>query len=177
MTFLRIDVLNWYRLRKAGRLVELTHAIRSARVPHMTASGGGAAGGPDTRLVAYGTLRPGRPNHHQLSDLTGRWLRGRVRGSLVQAGWGAELGYPALVLNEEGAEFEVDVFESSALPEHWNRLDAFPKVPAIAASRSMSQLPTVLCPRRSMSWRSRATSHRRLVWRRVARSTAERRSG
>ena len=83
------------------------------------------ARGPESRLVAYGTLGPGRPNHHQLSDLPGRWFAGRVRGSLVEAGWGAELGYPALVLDAEGPEFEVDVFESSALPEQWDRLDAF----------------------------------------------------
>jgi hypothetical protein len=25
-------------------------------------------------LVAYGTLGPGRPNHHRLSEPTGRWL-------------------------------------------------------------------------------------------------------
>ena len=86
---------------------------------------GGDIGGPETRLVAYGTLGPGRPNHHQLSDLPGRWIVGRVRGSLVEAGWGAELGYPALVLDESGPELEVDVFESPALPEHWDRLDAF----------------------------------------------------
>ena len=48
-----------------------------------------------------------------------------MRGSLVEAGWGAGLGYPGLVLDPEGPEIEVDVFESSALPEHWDRLDAF----------------------------------------------------
>jgi len=87
--------------------------------------GQGFAGGPQTRLVAYGTLGPGHPNHHQLSALPGRWFAGRVRGSLVEAGWGAELGYPGLVLDEKGPEFEVDVFESSVLPEQWDRLDAF----------------------------------------------------
>jgi gamma-glutamylcyclotransferase (GGCT)/AIG2-like uncharacterized protein YtfP len=91
----------------------------------VTTSSQGLARGPETRLVAYGTLGPGRPNHHELSDVPGRWLVGRVRGSLVEAGWGAELGYPALVLDEAGPEVEVDVFESSALPEQWDRLDAF----------------------------------------------------
>ena len=91
----------------------------------MATSGQDIGCGPETRLVAYGTLAPGRPNHHQLGDLPGRWFAGRVRGSLVEAGWGAELGFPALILNEEGPEFEVDVFESSVLPEQWDRLDAF----------------------------------------------------
>jgi len=82
-------------------------------------------GGPDTRLATYGTLGPGRPNHGQLSDLPGRWLHGRVRGSPVDAGWGAEAGYPALILDDDGSPVDVDVFESPALPGHWDRLDAF----------------------------------------------------
>ncbi len=48
-----------------------------------------------------------------------------MRGSLVQAGWGAKFGYPGLILDANGPLVEVDVFESSALPEHWHRLDAF----------------------------------------------------
>jgi gamma-glutamylcyclotransferase (GGCT)/AIG2-like uncharacterized protein YtfP len=85
----------------------------------------GGPDGPDTRLATYGTLGPGRPNHGQLSDLPGRWLQGRVRGSLVDAGWGAEAGYPALVLGDDGPLVDVDVFESPELPRHWERLDAF----------------------------------------------------
>jgi gamma-glutamylcyclotransferase (GGCT)/AIG2-like uncharacterized protein YtfP len=81
--------------------------------------------GPDTRLATYGTLAPGRPNHGQLTGLSGRWLVGHVRGSLVQAGWGADFGYPGLILDPRGPLVEVDVFESSALPQHWHRLDAF----------------------------------------------------
>jgi gamma-glutamylcyclotransferase (GGCT)/AIG2-like uncharacterized protein YtfP len=48
-----------------------------------------------------------------------------VRGSLIDAGWGAELGYPALILDPDGPEIEVFVFESKALLDHWDRLDAF----------------------------------------------------
>lgn len=79
----------------------------------------------ECRLVAYGTLAPGRPNHHQLDGLNGRWLRGRVRGALVQQGWGAAMGYPALVLDPDGSAVEVQIFESADLPRHWSRLDAF----------------------------------------------------
>ena len=91
----------------------------------MTSGAQTGTAGPDTRLATYGTLAPGRPNHGQLAGLSGRWLAGRVRGSLVQEGWGAELGYPGLILDAGGPLVEVDVFESSALPHHWHRLDAF----------------------------------------------------
>ena len=77
------------------------------------------------RLATYGTLAPGRQNHGQLIDLPGRWLVGHVRGSLVDAGWGAKLGFPALILDPGGAPVEVFVFESEALFEQWPRLDAF----------------------------------------------------
>ena len=77
------------------------------------------------RLAAYGTLAPGRPNHHQLDGLDGRWLKGYVDGVLVDAGWGASLGYPALVLDPAGSAIGVDVFESRDLPAHWTRLDSF----------------------------------------------------
>jgi gamma-glutamylcyclotransferase (GGCT)/AIG2-like uncharacterized protein YtfP len=79
----------------------------------------------ETRLATYGTLAPGRPNHHQLAALSGQWSRGRVRGKLVEAGWGASLGYPGLVLDQDGAELDVQLFQSDDLPEHWSRLDAF----------------------------------------------------
>lgn len=79
----------------------------------------------DHRLATYGTLAPGRPNHYQLAGLRGRWLKGIVRGRLVAEGWGAALGYPALVLDPAGDPVEVHLFESPDLPLHWARLDAF----------------------------------------------------
>lgn len=79
----------------------------------------------DERLATYGTLMPGRRNHHQLAGLEGRWLSGTVRGTLVQRGWGAELGYPALKPSADGSAVEVQVFLSPDLPQHWDRLDAF----------------------------------------------------
>jgi gamma-glutamylcyclotransferase (GGCT)/AIG2-like uncharacterized protein YtfP len=81
--------------------------------------------GAEQRLATYGTLAPGRPNHAQLAGLPGRWLTGHVRGTLTNAGWGAALGYPALILDAAGAAVEVHVFESSDLAGHWSRLDAF----------------------------------------------------
>ncbi len=79
----------------------------------------------ETRLATYGTLAPGRVNHHQLADLEGFWRQGTVRGRLVEAGWGAELGYPGLILDPPEQVIEVFVFESPELPDHWLRLDAF----------------------------------------------------
>ena len=77
------------------------------------------------KLATYGTLAPGRPNHHQLDGLRGHWLARQVSGMQVDAGWGAGLGYPALVLDPDGSAIRVDVFESVDLPAHWSRLDAF----------------------------------------------------
>jgi gamma-glutamylcyclotransferase (GGCT)/AIG2-like uncharacterized protein YtfP len=48
-----------------------------------------------------------------------------LRGSLVDAGWGAKLGFPALILDPDGPPIEVFVFESDALLDHWHRLDTF----------------------------------------------------
>jgi len=78
-----------------------------------------------THLATYGTLAPGRANHHQLAGLEGRWFKGIVRGRLIAAGWGAELGFPGLVLDREGEAVEVEVFATHDLPKHWMRLDAF----------------------------------------------------
>jgi gamma-glutamylcyclotransferase (GGCT)/AIG2-like uncharacterized protein YtfP len=78
----------------------------------------------DTRLATYGTLAPGRVNHHQLAGLKGQWQHGTVRGRL-DAGWAAAHGYPGLVLDPLGPAVEVHLFESADLPDHWARLDAF----------------------------------------------------
>jgi gamma-glutamylcyclotransferase (GGCT)/AIG2-like uncharacterized protein YtfP len=87
--------------------------------------GGSAPAEARYRLVTYGTLAPGRPNHHQLDALDGHWLTGQVYGRLIEAGWGAGLGYPALILDPDGPAISVHVFESMDLPDHWSRLDDF----------------------------------------------------
>ena len=75
----------------------------------------------DHCLATYGTLAPGGPNHHQLIDLKGRWMAGNVTGKLVERGWGAALGYPALVPTEDGDPIQVHLFLSADLPDHWGR--------------------------------------------------------
>ncbi len=86
-------------------------------------SGSGEA--PDTRLAIYGTLAPGRVNHHQISALAGTWRRGTVPGKLFPSGWGAALGFPGIILDPDGPLVDVDLFESAELPDHWHRLDDF----------------------------------------------------
>ena len=77
------------------------------------------------RLATYGSLAPGRPNHHHVADIAGRWVSGQVHGHLVEEGWGAALGYPALLLAPDGPPVDVQVLESAELPAHWARLDDF----------------------------------------------------
>ncbi len=80
---------------------------------------------PNTRLATYGSLAPGRVNHHQLATLRGEWSRGTVRGKLLDEGWGSALGFPGLVLDPAGTPIDVSLFESEDLPQHWARLDQF----------------------------------------------------
>ncbi len=81
--------------------------------------------GSESRLVVYGTLAPGQPNHHQLQGMAGRWIEGTVRGHLRHDGWGAELGYPGIVLDPGGPTVDVQLFDSPDLVDNWARLDEF----------------------------------------------------
>ena len=45
-------------------------------------------------LAVYGTLAPGRPNHHVVAPLGGEWTEGLIEGDFLPVGWGADLGYP-----------------------------------------------------------------------------------
>ena len=80
---------------------------------------------PLQRLAVYGSLAPGRPNHHHLAPLGGTWTSGTLRGRLRAEGWGAAIGFPGLVLDPDGEAIAVQVLESDALEAHWPRLDAF----------------------------------------------------
>ncbi len=84
-----------------------------------------ASCGSIRRLAVYGTLAPGRPNHHLLRGLSGRWIEGTVRGHLHEEGWGAEQGFPGLILDPDGPTVDVQLLDSPDLPGHWTRLDEF----------------------------------------------------
>ncbi len=77
------------------------------------------------RLFVYGSLAPGRPNEHLLKEIGGSWEPSSVQGTLYPEGWGATLGYPALVLDERGSDVEGFLFSSDKLEEHWAKLDEF----------------------------------------------------
>ncbi len=77
------------------------------------------------RLAIYGTLAPGRVNHHMVSMIQGTWREGIVRGHLSEDGWGATYGFPGIRLDPDGDEVVVQVLESPDLPAHWERLDDF----------------------------------------------------
>ncbi len=77
------------------------------------------------RLFTYGTLSPGQPNQHVLQGVTGSWEAASVAGTLHADGWGAALGYPAIVLDPEGQAVPGFLFSSDELAAHWDRLDEF----------------------------------------------------
>ena len=79
----------------------------------------------DHRLAVYGSLAPGRPNAHVLAAIEGRWFEAKVKGVLIEEGWGAEMGYPGMRLDDKGDVITVQVLEAADLPAHWARLDAF----------------------------------------------------
>lgn len=77
------------------------------------------------RLFVYGTLGPDGPNRSVLARIGGRWIPAAARGRLESAGWGAGMGYPALVLDLEEDPVPGHVFVSPDLAAHWDELDAF----------------------------------------------------
>jgi gamma-glutamylcyclotransferase (GGCT)/AIG2-like uncharacterized protein YtfP len=81
--------------------------------------------GTGNRLAVYGSLAPGRQNHHMVAPLGGTWMDGVVEGKLLTYGWGAALGYPALRLHTGGPTVRVQVLSSASLRAAWSDLDAF----------------------------------------------------
>lgn len=82
--------------------------------------------GAERRLAVYGSLAPGRSNHHQLQHLRGEWQSGfSVRGDLLDHGWGAGIGFPALRWSMAGPPVAIELFVADELPRHWPRLDEF----------------------------------------------------
>ena len=77
------------------------------------------------RLFVYGTLAPGRPNEHVLEKIEGHWEKASVDGRLYAVGWGADYGYPALVLDETAEPVDGMIFASAELGDFWSELDEF----------------------------------------------------
>jgi gamma-glutamylcyclotransferase (GGCT)/AIG2-like uncharacterized protein YtfP len=76
-------------------------------------------------LAVYGTLAPGRPNHHVVAPLGGEWTDGLIEGDLLPAGWGAALGYPGFRPRDGGAAVAVRVLITPSLATAWPTLDRF----------------------------------------------------
>jgi gamma-glutamylcyclotransferase (GGCT)/AIG2-like uncharacterized protein YtfP len=77
------------------------------------------------RLAIYGTLAPGKVNHHHIADLGGAWRDAAVRGSLGRVPCGIHEGLPAIVVGPDQPLHPVKLLASEALPGAWGRLDAF----------------------------------------------------
>lgn len=77
------------------------------------------------RLFVYGTLAPGKPNAHVLEEIGGSWQSASVIGRLYQEGWGSQMGYPGMVLDETGEAINGFLFSSDNLADHWESLDEF----------------------------------------------------
>ncbi|AJD45861.1 hypothetical protein RGR602_PC01837 (plasmid) [Rhizobium gallicum bv. gallicum R602sp] len=95
----------------------LRHASRENQVCAYRPIGQDSTIAAEHRLATYGSLAPGRVNHYQLAGLEGTWRKGTVRGTLVESGWEAALGFPGLLLDESGvAAVNVLLFESPDRP-------------------------------------------------------------
>jgi gamma-glutamylcyclotransferase (GGCT)/AIG2-like uncharacterized protein YtfP len=81
--------------------------------------------GTSERLAVYGSLAPGRQNHHIVQPFGGTWTTGIVEGDLREFGWGAAIGFRALTLCPGGPAIPVHVLTSRALRAAWAELDAF----------------------------------------------------
>ncbi|MGB5867383.1 MAG: gamma-glutamylcyclotransferase family protein [Arcobacteraceae bacterium] len=77
------------------------------------------------KLFVYGTLGLGRPNEHILNNIGGTWEVATVTGNLKDEGWGSEMGYPAICLDDNGEEVEGFIFSSNNLSNNWDKLDKF----------------------------------------------------
>jgi gamma-glutamylcyclotransferase (GGCT)/AIG2-like uncharacterized protein YtfP len=126
--------MDYLSLSEVGRLVE------EANVPRWRGDASSGDELSDTRraerqldelfrtshsLATYGTLAPGRPNHHVVAPLGGEWAEGLIEGDLIPSGWGAELGYPGFRPRAGGEAVAVWVLRASRLAGAWSELDRF----------------------------------------------------
>ena len=79
----------------------------------------------ETALAAYGSLRPGEPNHWVVNRIAGDWLPGTVRGWAFELTFGPAEGYDGFVPDADGAEVAVDVLVGPALEKRWREIDDF----------------------------------------------------
>ena len=81
-------------------------------VPSPDPRASGPSLGADERLATYGTLAPGRPNHHHVQGLPGRWFTGHVHGHLFDIGWDDYLARGGICVVEWSENVE-DIFDGT----------------------------------------------------------------
>ena len=59
------------------------------------------------------------------SEIQGQWQERCVKGQLKNEGWGAEIGFPGIILDENAAEVRGFIFSSDELSEILPKLDEF----------------------------------------------------
>lgn len=83
---------------------------------------------PEIKLIIYGTLAPGKPNHHKISHIKGDWKPAVLKGGkLENKGWGADLGFNGYVPAKENEQTNIScyVLFSDELMKNWEILDEF----------------------------------------------------
>ena len=113
------------RTREPTELLDLANAARRRGEPSAAESRLEELFGTGCRLAVYGSLAPGRENHHVVAPLGGTWVTGVVEGDLTRRGWGAALGYLALRPRRGGPAVPAALLTSDVLPRAWAELDAF----------------------------------------------------
>jgi gamma-glutamylcyclotransferase (GGCT)/AIG2-like uncharacterized protein YtfP len=72
------------------------------------------------KLISYGTLAPGQPNHSLVSDMKGEWKECVIRGTLNQ-----KEGLSRFSWSPAGSEQNASLFTSDDLQSNWHRIDQF----------------------------------------------------
>ena len=130
-------------------LPEVRRLVAAANALRRQSDASGSAGGSDARhaerhlddilgtchtLAVYGTLAPGKPNHHVVTPLGGEWTDGLIEGELLPMGWGAALGYPGFRPREGGEAVAVQVLRASLLGRVLGPTSTASKAQAMSAS-------------------------------------------
>lgn len=77
------------------------------------------------RLFIYGSLAPNEINGHILKGIGGTWEEATVKGILYEKGWGAQMGFPGIILDNSASKIDGYLFTCENLDKKWDFLDDF----------------------------------------------------